>query len=111
MNGTEKQIKFAEQIISNFVAGCETAKEGLSERIENYHRRAAKTGKDFSENIADVNAEMAIVDQSITVANCADDASHVIDCQAILEKITKSITTEWDNQTLANVKFAIHGGK
>lgn len=111
MNGSEKQIKWAEQIISDFVAGCETAKIKLSERIENYHRRAAKTGKDFSENIADVNAEMAIVDQSITVANSADNASHVIDCRGILEKITKSIATEWDSQTLANVKFAIFGRK
>ena len=109
MNGTEKQIKWAEQIISDFVTGCETAKIKLSERIENYHRRAAKTGKDFSENIADVNAEMAIIDASISMIQTASDASRIIDVRGDLEKLTNSMTTEWDSSALYRVKFAAHG--
>lgn len=109
MNGSEKQIKWAEQIISDFVAGCETAKSALSERIENYHRRAAKTGKDFSENIADVNAEMAIIDACISMIQTASDASRIIDIRGDLEKLTNSMTTEWDSSALSRVKFAAHG--
>jgi len=109
MNGSDKQIEWANQIISDFVNKCETVKTAMTARIEKYNARAIKTGNDFSERIADTTAEMVVVDQAITVAKSATNANMIIDLRHILEKPTE--TTEWDSFLLSSIKLILKEGK
>jgi hypothetical protein len=115
MNGSDKQIEWANQIITNFVAKCETVKLAMNDRIATYDKRAAKclargqeAPVDFAALTADTMAEIAVVDLAVAIAKSATNANMIIGLKHLLEKPTAD--TEWDSITLSNIKLILKEG-